>query len=279
MTDHLKWVFTICLGLFVGLTYHIARPISAPLADGVYLEELTWVETRDLIQLGKTIAIIPTGGTEQNGPHVVLGKHNYIVRHTAGEIAKALGNALVAPVMSYVPEGPIEPAEGHMRFPGTLSVPEPVFEQVLISAARSLKAHGFQVICFVGDSGGNQNAQQRVAGKLNQEWAEDGVRVLHVGEYYTPDANGQIAWLLEQGETMASIGTHAGIRDTSELMAVYGPGVREALRQPGGGHLFRDTGVIGDPTKASAEIGQKMISLKVEAAVNQINKLLAQPQS
>ena len=170
MISWIKWALTICLGIFVGLTYHIARPISAPLADSVYLEELTWVETRDLIKLGKTIAIIPTGGTEQNGPHVVLGKHNYIVRHTAGEIAKILGNALVAPVMSYVPEGGIEPAEGHMRFPGTLSIPEPVFEHVLISAASSLKAHGFKVICFIGDSGGKSKGANTCRGE-----AESGV--------------------------------------------------------------------------------------------------------
>jgi hypothetical protein len=73
-------------------------------APSVFLDDLTWTEARALIAAGHTIAIVPTGGTEQNGPHMVLGKHNYIVRHTAERIARRLGNALVAPVISYVPK-------------------------------------------------------------------------------------------------------------------------------------------------------------------------------
>lgn len=71
--------------------------LSAQAQDSVFLEELTWTEVRDAIQAGKTTVIIPTGGTEQNDPHMVLGKHNVRVKITAGEIAKRLGNALVAP--------------------------------------------------------------------------------------------------------------------------------------------------------------------------------------
>ena len=71
---------------------------SIPQPDSVFLEELTWIEVRDAIAAGKTTAIIPTGGTEQNGPHIALGKHNYLVKYKTGEIAKRLGNALVAPM-------------------------------------------------------------------------------------------------------------------------------------------------------------------------------------
>ena len=46
----------------------VSRPLTAPPADTVYLEELTWVEVRDAITAGKTMAIVPTGGVEQNGP-------------------------------------------------------------------------------------------------------------------------------------------------------------------------------------------------------------------
>ena len=82
---------------------------SLPQPGSVFLEELTWMEVRDAIAGGKTTVIIPTGGTEQNGPHIVLGKHNYLVKYKAGEIASRLGNALVAPVVAYVPEGNVDP--------------------------------------------------------------------------------------------------------------------------------------------------------------------------
>src|SRR5205085_7386849 len=99
---------------------------SLPNPNSVFLEELTWVEVRDAIAAGKTTVIIPTGGTEQNGPHMVLGKHNYLVKYKAGEVAKRLGNALVAPVVAYVPEGDVNPPTGHMRFAGTITTPPDV---------------------------------------------------------------------------------------------------------------------------------------------------------
>ncbi len=247
-----------------------SRPLTAPLPEGVSMEELTWVEVRELIQSGATTIIVPTGGVEQGGPHLVIGKHNYIVRHTAGRIAEALGNALVAPVMAYVPEGDIESREGHMAFAGTLSLPEPVFSTVLENTARSLRAHGFRVIALLGDSGGNQASQAAVAEKLNAEWAGSGVRVIHVSDYYDPAVNGQIAWLKDQGESQFFIGSHAGIRDTSELMAVFPEGVRPDQMAWAGGLFTETTGVIGDPTKASAERGEVMLQLKVEAALRQI---------
>jgi len=257
-----------------------SRPLTAPLSEGVYLEALTWVEVRALTQGGKTVAIVPTGGVEQSGPHLVLGKHNYIVRHTAGKIAAALGNALVAPVVAYVPEGPIDPPGGHMAFAGTISVPEEVFAAVLEHAARSLRAHGFETICFVGDSGGNQAAQAAVAAKLNAEWSGSRFKVVHVGDYYDPTANGQPAWLREQGESDATIGRHAGIRDSSELMAVFPEGVRPDRRAPDGGRFYSEpTGVIGDPTRASAERGEVMLQLKIDAALRQIRAVLKSDQS
>ena len=251
----------------------LSRPISAPLGDEVMLEDMTWVEVRTALRAGRTTAIVPTGGTEQNGPHMILGKHNYIVRHTAERIARTLGNALVAPPLVYVPEGDTEPPQGHMRFAGTLSVPAPVFEQILEHAARSLKAHGFKVIAFVGDSGGNQQSQARVAERLDAAWQRAGVRVLHLGDYYA--GAGQIEWLAAEGESAGAIGRHAGIRDTSELMAAHPDGIRSGMLADQGGLYLEATGVDGDPTRASAERGERLLSLKVGAAVAQIRALLA----
>src|SRR5687767_2828356 len=146
-----------------------AQAPSVPQSDSVFLEELTWIEARDAIAAGKTTVIVPTGGTEQNGPHMVLGKHNFLVKYKAGEIAKQLGNAIVAPVLAYVPEGEIagvKPATGHMRYPGTITIPQDVYERVLEYAARSLRSAGFLDIAFIGDSGGNQTGQKVVSEAL-----------------------------------------------------------------------------------------------------------------
>ena len=114
---------------------------------------------------------MPTGGTEQNGPHMAIGKHNVRVKALSAAIARALGGTLVAPVLAYVPEGGLTPPTGHMRYPGTITVPEPVFEGVLEAAARSFAVQGFRDIVFLGDSGGNQAGQAAVARRLNRAWA------------------------------------------------------------------------------------------------------------
>ncbi len=237
-----------------------------------YLEDMTWQEVRDALRNGSTTVLVPTGGTEQNGPHVILGKHNYIVKYTAGKIAETLGKTLVAPVISYVPEGFIAPADGHMRFAGTLSIAETEFESVLESAARSLKQHGFKTIAFIGDSGGNQAAQKRVAERLTRLWQNEGVRVLHVNDYY--EANSQSAYLLNNGYSELQIGGHAGIRDTSELMAVFPSGIRTEFKVDHIGSDFLLTGADGDASKASLFLGNILLGLKIEAAVKQIRETL-----
>src|SRR6185503_6624663 len=216
---HMRLFLLIFAGLLV-----TAPAFCAGIPDTVFLEELTWTEVRDAIRAGKTTIIFPTGGTEQNGAHMVLGKHKVIVKHAAEQIARKLGNALVAPVLAYVPEGDVDPPTGHMRYPGTITLPEEYFMRVAEYAARSFKASGFKEIVFIGDSGPNQRGLQRVAALLNKEWARGDVRVHFVGDYYSEDAFTR--WLEAQGETQATIGTHAGISDTSQLMAVDPKGIR-----------------------------------------------------
>ncbi|TGR94930.1 creatininase family protein, partial [Mesorhizobium sp. M2E.F.Ca.ET.209.01.1.1] len=109
---------------------------ASPAEASVFLEDLTWTELRDVIAAGTTTIIIPIGGTEQSGPAMALGKHNVRVKFLAAKIAEKLGNALVAPVISYVPEGNIDPPSSHMRFPGTITISDRTFEQLLESAAR-----------------------------------------------------------------------------------------------------------------------------------------------
>ncbi|MBO6893507.1 MAG: creatininase family protein [Roseibium sp.] len=243
----------------------------------LHLEELTWTEVREALDAGYRQVIIPTGGVEQNGPHVVLGKHNIVVRHAAEEIARRLGNTMVAPVVTYVPEGQIDPPSGHMRFPGTISISEETFQEILSRTAESLLQHGFTRVYLIGDSGGNQASQSKVADSIGSSWwggQPDPQQVFHIGDYYFPERNGQIEWLKQAGYSMEQIGTHAGIRDTSEVLALRPEGVRVGNQVlPGQLDQSGETGVIGDPSLASGEYGKKMLELKIEAALRQIRSL------
>lgn len=241
---------------------------TAQTPDTVFLEELTWMEVRDAVKAGTTTVIIPTGGTEQNGPHMVLGKHNVRIRYMADKIARKLGKTLVAPVMAYVPEGELKPATGHMRYAGTITLPDEYFRKVLEYAARSLMVHGFTEIVFIGDSGPNQAGQEVVAGMLNREWANDPARVHHIAEYYR--GAGFEEWLLKKGETKEDIGTHAGIRDTSLMMAVDERLVRKNKIANNGG--FAGSGVAGNPTRASVAYGKQGIGIIVDFTARKIRE-------
>ena len=238
-----------------------AEPVNT-----VFIEEMTWTEIRDAIAAGKTTVILPTAGTEQNGPHMVMGKHRYIIDEASDRIARELGNALVAPAVTYVPEGEADPPSGHMRYAGTITLPNEFFMKLVEYAARSFRAHGFTDIVFIGDSGGNQRGMEAVAAQLNDEWGGDGATVHFIGDYYAN--NGFRDWLMEQGETDETIGRHAGISDTSILLYVEPRHIRQDQLAPGGG--FENSGVSGDPTRASAEYGRVGMEMRVDAAVRQI---------
>lgn len=252
----------------------VETPADAPPGpDTVFVEELTWTEVGARVRAGTRSVIVATGGTEQNGPHMVLGKHNFIIRAAAERIARELGGALVAPVVAYVPEGGLDPPSGHMRYPGAITLPEEHFRALLEAAARGFALHGFENVIFIGDSGGNQRGMEAVAAALNAEWEAAGspARVLYIAEYYR--ANGFREWLAEQGLDEETVGRHAGVSDTSQLWFVAPGMIREEARVRDGG--FADSGVRGDPTRASPEFGEVGLRLKVETTVRVVRERLA----
>lgn len=261
-------VWTAVGGFALAATLAAVHAQGPPRPGSVYLEDLTWTEVRDGIAAGKTTVIVPTGGTEQNGPHMVLGKHNYLVAYKAGEVATRLGNALVAPAMAYVPEGDITPPTGHMRFAGTISIPPDVFARVLEFTARSLRQHGFVDIVFIGDSGGNQAGQQQVAELLNREWAASPARVHHISNYYPGRGD---AYVESQGVSAADVGSHAGTHDTSSLMYLNPSMLR--FDRMGPGKSGDGQGHTGNPTKATALFGKRIVEMQIADAVDQIREL------
>jgi creatinine amidohydrolase/Fe(II)-dependent formamide hydrolase-like protein len=259
-----RTVLALCL-LLLGVAAARAEPPST-----VRLEELTWTELRELIRAGKTTIIVPIGGTEQNGPHMALGKHNRRVEILSEKIARALGNALVAPVVAYVPEGnPTQPS-GHLKYPGTISVPPAAFEQVLEGAARSFKLAGFRDIVLLGDHGGYQRDDQAVADRLDREWAATPVRVHAIAEYYRASETEFAELLRSRGYSEAEIGKHAGLLDTALMLAIDSRLVRRDRLRPDAAD-----GVNGDPSRATAALGQLGVDLIVTRTADAIKKAVA----
>jgi creatinine amidohydrolase len=253
------------------------RPAAAPGPNASlpshHLEELTWTEVRDAVAAGVNVVIVPTGGTEKNGYHMIMGKHN---RHSvagAEIMAKELGNALIAPVIKYVPEG-----QATEQNPGVLSCRDACFDNQLVAVARSMKAHGFKEVLFIGDNGGNQNGLRAAAEKLTREFGAD-VKVFALTDFYDKGHEYLDSFFgAIYGWTPEQIGSHAGIKDTSQMMWVNPAGVRpdkyddsEADRQA--------SGTSGDPTKSTAEFGRIGIAFKAYGALQQYRELKTPPRN
>jgi len=247
------------------------RPIEA--GDSLWTEELTWMEVRDAVRAGKTTVLIGTGGVEQNGPYVAGGKHNFVLATVMPEIAKAIGNTLIAPIVKFVPEGAIEPTpRGHMSYPGTISLENATFEALLTDICRSYRAHGFKDIILIGDSGGNQTGMRNVAAALNTKWLAESsaARVHFLPEYYTEDqwsydflkAQGvvQIDKTAAAGQQDRRTDTRNGMHDDvyyEAQSAVQDPKLIRADQRIKAG-LFTLHGVDMAPVSKTVELGRKL---------------------
>jgi creatinine amidohydrolase len=243
------------------------RPID--MHDTVWIEDLTMLEVRDLLKAGKTTALILTGGIEENGPYLTTGKHNNVLRVTGDAIARRLGNALVAPIVTLEPGNP-----ERIRTPGSVFLSQETYRAVLTDMATSLKTQGFKNIILLGDSGGNQKPMQDVADALGAKWKGDpsGARIVCIQEYYN---YGEVEKFEQE-----SLGIHEqleGLHDDyyiSAIIAVHDPNaVRMPERIKAG--KFAINGISLAPMEKTVENGKKIVAFRTEKTVAAIKKALA----
>jgi creatinine amidohydrolase/Fe(II)-dependent formamide hydrolase-like protein len=249
---------------------NMVRPIDA--LDTVFIEEMTWLEVRDAMRAGKSTVLIPTGGVEQNGPYLATGKHDYVLRATTEAIARKLGNALVAPIVPFVPEGDIDPPTGHMKYPGTISLTEDTYERLLTDICACFRTHGFAHVVLIGDSGGNQDGMKAVAEALDAKWKGGKTRVHFIPEYY--DYPAVTRWLEQQGIKQVSEGIHDDFAITALMMTVDPTTVRMPQRIKAG--KFRINGVELAPAEKTIAWGKKIADFRAEATVKAIRKAIGE---
>lgn len=251
------------------------------------IEDMTWTEVRDAIASGKTTAIYYAGSIEQNGPGVALGKHLFIAHYLAPKIAEQLGNALVYPTMPFAPTGDwgrttagvIDSAkkDGHMRYSGSVNVSEETFAAVAHDVALSAISAGFRNVVLMGDHGGGQSTLSKVAEQMNEEWGPKGVHVYYIPDLYYKEKDLMKDYLPKHG---LPIDSHAGTDDTSEVLyldkMVNGDSPKWIRRDKLVSSKGTDsTGVNGDQTRATVEMGKMFTDAKVSFAVAQIKQLIA----
>src|SRR5258707_5867738 len=147
----------------------------------VEIELMTYPEIYAAIhEQGKTTVLVVNGGIEQRGPHAVLGGHSLTAKPQGVDIARKLGNALVAPVM------PFSIAGRHLnpKTPGSVHIPGPLFAAVNEAVVDSMVVNGFKNIVLMGEHGGGQTEIEEVAKRTNGQYSPPGVHVFFCGDLY-----------------------------------------------------------------------------------------------
>jgi creatinine amidohydrolase len=266
--------FCLLIGMLV-ISLPAFAQISFAQSSSVWIDDHTWPEVRDAIAAGKRTAIIYTGSSEQNGPHMVIGKHNILANYMAQRIAEELGDALVYPVIPFAVTGnPTPPRSGHMRFPGSVTVPPEIFLGVVRGVAQSALTAGFKVVALMGDHGGGQEELALAAKTMDAQARQEGARVLFIGDVYAKSRKDTVDLLAKRG--LPTNEEHAGIEDTSPMLYLEGQSQgRRLIRKDRLAEGDEKSGVRGHPALSSAEIGKVILDLRTENAVKQIRALLA----
>lgn len=242
---------------------------------------MSWPEVEE-IKKQTDVAIIPVGSTEQHGLHLPLKTDAFI----AYELAK-----LAAQKVPVVVTPPIFYGESshHLDFPGTISINSSTLVSLTKDVAKSLVRHGFKKIIILNAHGGNTHILQTAANEIHQE---------------TQAFVALVDWWTIASDEVMKIKTspiwHACELETSIMLALDSSSVdlSKAVKQiPSALSKFikydfaageprarvawpnvkkvSGSGVIGDPTKASIEKGEKIVNKVVERLVTLITELLA----
>src|ERR1041385_3882634 len=239
------------------------RPID--IHNSVWIGELTTLEVRDLIKAGKTTALILGGGMEENGPYLTLDKHNNVARAMGEAIARKLGNALCAPILTMEPGNPEKPPT-----PGGVVLSADTYKAVLTDMATSLRAIGFKNIIFLGDHGGDLKPMQEVSSALNDKWKGAGATNYFVEKYGNsgPDSGCCGFGVLEKYEADA-LGIHEkkeGLHDDYYISTMIMTVTLNGVRLPERIKAKKSTinGVDLAPSAKAVENGKRIIAYRTD---------------
>jgi creatinine amidohydrolase/Fe(II)-dependent formamide hydrolase-like protein len=275
LATHLSFLF-----VYTALAAAQSRPASPALreyvnppaikpVDTVFMEEMTWLEIRNAMKAGKTTVIVPAGGLEATGPFVTLNKHQNMLRASTDIIARKLGNALVAPVIKYVPED--EPAGVRGDYLGNFNIGIPAYKATLSDICNTLRIDGFKDVILIGDHQGAQRGMKEIAEELTPKWAGSSSRIHFVPEYY--DRTAVYKFIADQGIREQRGGFGDNYYNTAILMAVDPEGAR--LKERTEADQLTVNGVNLKPIEKTIENGKKILQMQTDQTVKAIQKAIA----
>jgi creatinine amidohydrolase len=187
--------------------------LGKPVSEVVELELLTSSEVVEKQAKGFVNVLIVNGGTEARGPHNILAGHTIMSRATAIDVAKELGNTLVAPVMP-IDVGATGVSDG-TKTPGGITVSREIFKGLKLAEIESMVWNGFKNIFVMGDHGGGQQMMKEAAEEMTTKYASRGVHVYYVPDFYSKYQDDVQMYMYEH---KLPIGGHGAMMETSKML-------------------------------------------------------------
>lgn len=253
---------------FAQLKEYVNPPAIKPV-DTVFMEEMTWLEIRNAMKSGKTTVIVPAGGLEATGPFITLDKHQNMLRGSTDRIARKLGNALIAPVIRYVP--PDDGARG--PYLGDFNISLAAYKSILTDICTTLKTDGFKEIILIGDHQGAQRGMKEVSEELSPSWETGPTRVHYVAEYYDRRVvNDYVKTTLGITEKRGT-GFGDNYYNTAILMALNPESAR--LKERTEADQLTVNGVNLNPIEKTIENGKTILRMQTDQTVKAIQRTIS----
>lgn len=242
---------------------------------GMQLARMTWQENREAVARC-TAVLVPVGSVEQHGPHLPVDNDTFCAARLAELIAEEAGRQGI--VVAVAPAIPLGVSGHHMAFPGTVTLRPRVFEEVVGDVGASLARHGWKRLLFVNGHGGNSHALASAIARLAEdypgvlfllhEWwnliADRLGDILEVGLFHA--CEGETSFAMAVGQRVLGDRLQAELpRAKSRFLSfnMLEPSLKVGFPLPPMERITK-SGVVGDPTKASAAKGEAMIHEAVE---------------
>jgi creatinine amidohydrolase len=217
----------------------------------MWMADLAWPDVAERAAAGAVLSV-PLGSTEQHGPHLPLSTDTDIAVALCRRLASARPDVLIAPTVAYGSSGE------HDGFAGTLSIGQAAVENLVLELGRSA-TKTFRHVLFVSAHGGNAEPVARAVDHLRSRSRD--VVVFQPRWDGDPHA-GRHETALQLAIDPARVRMDRAVAGNTQSLATLMPRLRAD-----GVRSVSASGVLGDPTHATAGFGHALFDELVAALV------------
>ncbi len=239
--------------------------------NSIELENLTWMQAEEVLENYEVVLIALGARTKEHGPHLPLNNDYLMAEYLKEEVIKKVSVAVLPTLQyGYYPS--------FLEYPGSVSLKEETFKQVVIDICMSMNGYGIKKFYIVNTGISTLKPLKSAASKLElQGIILRFLSLLEVENKHDPELLQQEGGThADESETSIMLHMYPEIVDMNKVVKDYDsrPDRRGLTRDPDGNGVYSPTGVYGDPTLATKEKGKILTDALVEEIVNQVTSLI-----